>query len=403
MSTTKRKIEFSLSYNRSKKLNKNGTALIHIKAYQGRAYRYFSTNIWVRPDQWDEKNKRIKANHPNQYVFNTQIYKQLQEMEAYVNQMINRYGSFPLDRLHEYSIPISNVRSFTEFFKEELQDSTIKADSLKPQRTTFNKLCEFRNPVFFEDLTYSFITAFDRFLHKQKLNPNTIHRHHKTMKKFIRLTIVKDQLDANADPYKKFRAKSVEPERVFLTDKELQRIEQLTFPEELKHLERIQDIFLAACYTGLRFSDVTKIKLSDLSETSDGLVLNVKASKTEKFAQFFLSLLFPNPDGSSKPEQLFRRYVEIRQHERLGVDEPLFGSITNQYLNRELKVLAARAGIKKRISSHTGRRTNATILAGKISMPALQKHLQHSSLDMTKIYIALSNEDIKNELKKAKW
>jgi site-specific recombinase XerD len=383
----RRKIKFSLMYNRTKRLNKDSMALIQIKAYQNGDNRYFSTNIWIRPEHWDKKNNRVKHTHPNQFVFNSRIHQQLQDIE----------------RLHEYSIPIRTIRTFTEFFQEELDSSTIKADSIRPQKTTFNKLCEFRNPVFFEDLNYEFITSFDKFLWKQKLNANTVHRHHKTLGKFIRIAIAKDHLTINADPYKNFRPKSEEPDRVFLTDDELDRIERLTFPEDKSYLNRIQTIFLASCYTGLRFSDITKVKLADLSESSKGLVLNLKAQKTSKFLQLPLYLLFRQPDGTSKAERLFRHYMEIRGKEPDANKQPLFGRITNQYYNRELKELATRAGIKKHLSSHCGRRTFACHMATRVQMPILQKLLQHSSLDMTKIYVELSTQQIENELQKVKW
>lgn len=89
----------------------------------------------------------------------------------------------------------------------------------------------------------------------------TVHQHHKTLGKFICIATAKDHLTINADPYKNFHPKSEEPDRVFLTDDKLEIIERLTFPNDKSYLNRIQNIFLASCCTGLRFSDITKVKL----------------------------------------------------------------------------------------------------------------------------------------------
>ena len=48
------KIYFRLVYNRKKKLNKSGNALIQVEAYRNRKKVYISTGIYVNPQQWDK-------------------------------------------------------------------------------------------------------------------------------------------------------------------------------------------------------------------------------------------------------------------------------------------------------------------------------------------------------------
>jgi len=63
---------FSIVYNRKSKLLTDGTALIQIRAYLNGLNKYFTTNIYVHPDQWDKKHSRVK-NHPNAIRINKQI------------------------------------------------------------------------------------------------------------------------------------------------------------------------------------------------------------------------------------------------------------------------------------------------------------------------------------------
>ena len=64
-----RKISYRPVYNRKKCLNSRGTALVQVEAYLNKKKVYFSTHIYLRPEQWDVKKKVIK-DHPNQDALN---------------------------------------------------------------------------------------------------------------------------------------------------------------------------------------------------------------------------------------------------------------------------------------------------------------------------------------------
>jgi site-specific recombinase XerD len=81
----------------------------------------------------------------------------------------------------------------------------------------------------------------------------------------------------------------------------------------------------------------------------------------------------------------------------------VFHKYTNQYFNRILKLLAARAGINKVITSHVARHTFATHLASKIPLPILKSILQHSKIETTMIYLHLSNKIVNDALDGVDW
>jgi integrase len=272
-----KKIEYSLKYNRTGKLNRNGKALIQIRAYQNAKSLYFSTEVWIEPEFWDEKNKRVKSSHPNGYVFNKRIRDKKEALEAFEAKMISFDGVFPVERLREFEIYNSDLPTFTSFYEKELSLSTIQPDSLKNQKTTLKKLSEFRRSVRFEDLDFRFIVSFDRFLRKQELGINTINKHHRNLGKYIRLGIKNGYLDVNADPYIKFSPDRAEPKRVFLELPELERTKKLVFQETDAHFQRIRDFFLVGCWTGLRFSDIKALRPENLVETGEGLEIQIQS------------------------------------------------------------------------------------------------------------------------------
>lgn len=61
----------------------------------------------------------------------------------------------------------------------------------------------------------------------------------------------------------RFLAKDVEVDNIALSEKEIDELERLNLSTN-KRLEQVRDLFLVACYTGQRFSDLNKINQSNI-------------------------------------------------------------------------------------------------------------------------------------------
>lgn len=51
-------------------------ALVQVEAYLNSRKRYFSTKIYLKPNQWDAKRSMVK-NHPNSNILNQMLYKHI--------------------------------------------------------------------------------------------------------------------------------------------------------------------------------------------------------------------------------------------------------------------------------------------------------------------------------------
>ena len=60
-----KKISYSLVFNRKKKLNKKGMALVQVEAYLNRRKMYFSTRVYLKPEQWDVKREVVSKRWHN--------------------------------------------------------------------------------------------------------------------------------------------------------------------------------------------------------------------------------------------------------------------------------------------------------------------------------------------------
>lgn len=204
---------------------------------------------------------------------------------------------------------------------------------------------------------------------------------------------VKKGLNPNL-AYKTFAPalKQTQKKVIYLTDDELACLEAVDLTvANRRHLERIRDIFLFQCYSGLRYSDAANLRWADIKDD----VMTVTTIKTNDTIT-----------------------IELNSHTRAILDKyrefsfpggRVFPAPTNQEANRYLKELCRLAGInepvtvvtykgKERIDevrpkydligTHAGRRTFIVhALSLGISPYIVTRWTGHSSLAAMKPYM----------------
>ena len=384
-------VEYSFRFNRKQHLNKEGKAPIEIRMYQSGKAKYKQTGFYVSPDKWDyekqqPKDKAIKRNCET-------LINELRTFEA--DFRIKNEGFALSDFQYQYSrVPEQQVKevSFTKFYTDQLEaEKTLKQPSWRTRKLSLDYFKEFSIDVKFSEVNYSMIQKFDFFLNSKKLHTNTIAKHHKHLRKYIIQAIKCRLISPQDNPYNDFSVNRSPFKSQFCTQEELQRLEELTFNTNEKMLERCRDMFLFGCYTGLRFNDVYKLKLSHFHNTNEGLVLEYQANKTNKFGEKYLFKLF-----AGKPEKIALKYMPEN-------DVTLFKGLTNQKVNLNLKVLAKRASINKPLRFKDARDTFGTIMISKAPITVVKDEMQHSYLTTTQKYLHLTPEMKKQELSKIKW
>ncbi len=385
------KAKYKLVYNRKRKLNRDNKALIQIEIYLNKKRKYISTGIYVKTDHWDYKNKEINA-HNGHYIFLNKILKEkIREIEDYEIHLIDQKKNHTLDDLIIRSPEIVN---FLEFYEKELAvNNTIGPRTRKSYHTTLKRLKEFKPKISLHNINYEFIQQFEYFLRSKKFKVNTIHGYHKNLKVYLNLAIKKELIDINKNPYLRFKVKLEESVKVSLTSQELTDLENQKFNDHAKDLEFARDIFLFSCYTGIRFADVFNLTKSNLEESKEGgMTLKFRMIKSNKYINLPLHLLY-----NGKPQKMVRKYVS-------EYSEFLFPKKSNQHINRQLKLIAILASIKKRLTYHVARHTFGTNLADILADPYLIKELMgHAKISTSMIYIHNSQERINKKLKAVKW
>ncbi|MCL2598164.1 MAG: phage integrase SAM-like domain and Arm DNA-binding domain-containing protein, partial [Paludibacter sp.] len=187
---------FNVVYNRKKRLLSDGTALVQIEAYLNFKKKYFSTGIYLTPEQWDNKHRKVK-NHPNAIKLNRKISDFVAKLQSVELDRRNAGKPFSLDILTEF-IKGRFTNSFTEFMKNEIEaDRTAAPATRKGHIITLKTLQKFKKDIAFEELTFELLTGFERFLFDEKLHTNTVNKYFRHIRKFVNLAINKDLFELN--------------------------------------------------------------------------------------------------------------------------------------------------------------------------------------------------------------
>ena len=232
-----------------------------------------------------------------------------------------------------------------------------------------------------------------------KMADNTVGKHISTFK-----TILNEATDKGLNTNTKYRSTkfaviSEDVDKIYLTETELDKVFNLDLSKN-PSLDRVRDLFVVGCYTGLRFADFTNIRTENLYKNDTGTFLRINTDKTGKLVIVPLH---------NKVWQILNKY-----------NYQLPKSISNQKMNDYLKLIAAKAGIDETISivkfeggvkttktsykhelvtSHTARRSGATnmYLAGIPSI-SIMKITGHKTEKAFMRYIRMTEEDNANKL-----
>lgn len=382
------KISYNLVFNRKKRLNKRGMALVQVEAYLNRKKMYFSTKIYLKPEQWDAKRKMVK-NHPNANVLNRMLYENIAAIEQTELGLWQQGKSISLDLLkNSIDKPLSNGRSFLTFFKEEIANSSLKESTRQNHLSTLELLQEFKKEVLFTDLTFEFVSSFDNYLQSKGYHLNTIAKHMKHLKRYINVAINKEYMDIQKYAFRKYKIKSIEGSHTHLAPEELHKFENLQLTGRYTRLQKTKDAFLFCCYAGLRYSDFTNLTSANIVEFHQETWIIYKSVKTGMEVRLPLYLLFVG-----KGIQILQRYKDDFNS--------FFKLKDNSNINKELNILAGLAKIDKRVSFHTARHTNATLLLyNGANITTVQKLLGHKSVKTTQVYANIMDITVVRDLEK---
>jgi len=287
--------------------------------------------------------------------------------------------------------------SFIEFFIE----TSNKAEGTKKNyKTTLKYLKEYEEnkkiKLLFDRIDIDFHNGFIKFLQSKKFSPNTIGARIKDIKTFMNESYERG-LHNNLDFKKKlFTKPKEETKAIYLTEKELEKLYKHDLSGDTR-LETVRDWFLIASYTGLRFSDFSRLTKNNIQKDNIEILTQKTLTPVIIPLHTYVKAILEKYDYSLPKvisNQKFNKYIK-------EVCEA--AKIEDDVLVNETKGVLRTSKTEKKsdlVSAHTARRSFATnaFLAG---VPPIQimKITGHKTEKAFMTYIKISESENAKKLK----
>jgi integrase/recombinase XerD len=352
-----------------------------------------ATKYFLEPHEWNVEKERTKKN--------SIINKDLSDIENRIHEITMQ--------LEKTNKPISAVelkkyltkkekfdREIIEFYDACLdrlfQAGEVEKVTVQMYGYTKNYLQKFLReikgledfPV--ESINFSFLSDFDLFLRKQKINGserglerNTVNKHHSRLRTVLIRAMREGHIMKN--PYVDFKLKKHPSKRTFLSEEELEKLTKHSLGGN-ESLIKVRDIFIFSVYTGLRFEDAQLLTTDKITTDKDGnYKLQIDQEKTNE------PLMIPLFESAIK---ILKKYDNTPER---VIFKKVLPKISNQKINSYLKVIADIVGIEKHLTHHVARHTCATtiLLSNEAPIEVVSRWLGHTNIKTTQIYAKITN------------
>lgn len=281
---------------------------------------------------------------------------------------------------------------FDEFTSYSGKVNNWTDDTYKKFAALKNHLITYNGDMSFSDLDSAGMTKLmSYFFNTLKLNNVTTKKYIKNIKWFLRFAVKHEYCDNNY--FKDFnpKIKTAEKPIIFLSEDEIKKIREYKIPSSKQYLERVRDVLLFTCFSGLRHSDVLKLRKSDVQngklhivtkKTSDSLTIelnNVALDILSKYENY-------DPESSlALPVISNQKYNEfLKELATLAkIDQP----ISHSYFigNKRHDDVKLKSEL---FSSHIGRRTFICLCISRgVPIQVIMKWTGHSDYQSMKPYI----------------
>ena len=385
----------------------------------------FTTGYRIDAAKWDTDKQRVRNGCTNKlkqsaseinasllgyYTEVQEIFKkfEVEEIMPTPEQIKEAFNAQhkPIEEVKQRkSTPNAFYKAFDEFVRDCGRQNDWTDSTYEKFAAVKNHLMNFRTELTFDFFDEKGLNDYVTYLRDVKeMRNSTIGKQLSFLKWFLRWAFKKGLHQNNAYDSYKPKLKSTQKKIIFLTWEELSKLREFEIPAAKQALDRVRDVFLFQCFTGLRYSDVFNLRKSDIK----GDHIEVTTVKTSD------SLII---ELNKHSKAILDKYKDVAFE-----DNKVLPVITNQKMNDYLKELAELAGIDEPVrqtyyrgneridevtpkyallGTHAGRRTFiCNALALGIPPQVVMKWTGHSDYKAMKPYIDIADDIKANAMSK---
>lgn len=378
------------------KPNKSGRVPILMQLTIGQQTCHISTKQNILPEKWGD-GKPIGHTREDQAI--TAVLEEIRT-KAY-NKFLQLQGqniNVTPERLKQALLGKDQVqpRGYVEIFDQWLVEYS-KMVGITTSKRTLDKYILVRNrlqdyiasqlgvkDISLEEVTPKFLSNFDNYL---RVEYNMANNHAMKIRQKLR-TIYKVAIDngwVSKNPFSTVKIHFDPVERDVLTKSELTALIQTDMIFD--RLEKMRDVFVFACFTGLAHCDVAGLTKENIITDESGQVwLKTHRQKTSEVVDIPLLEI---------PQLIIKKYQGMKE-----LNDKLLPTLTNSCSNLYLKEVAVRCGINKTLTFHMARHTFATTvtLSNGVPIESVAKMLGHRNIRTTQIYAKVIKDKLAEDM-----
>lgn len=358
-------------------------------------------NIQIPEKDWSQKLQRLAGRTPACKEVNRIIQDQADTIDSVLERIQVKGYTLTLENFKMFYRAVNNEYSTLDRLFEyhmATRGGKMRASTVKNYQGTRNHLAHYVRTKYhivdydiraidknFINEFYAYLQGFLREDNMRRCTANGARKHMQRLGKLLKIAYQNEWIEKN--PAEGFSWEKNKAERGYLTEKDLKAIQNANLSHSLTFM---RDMFLFSVYTGTSYVDMTELTADNIVTGIDGsLWLNFHRVKTGQRCP--IPLLKPALD-------ILDRYESYRRANKQG---KLFPMPTNQVTNRELKKIAAAAGIDKNLTFHVARHTFATTvtLSNGIPLETVSRMLGHASIATTQIYAKIVDSKVMDDMK----
>jgi site-specific recombinase XerD len=396
----------TMIYIKKDKARLNGECPIYIKIVLNKKTTTVSTGKYLSEKRWIETNglrlilrsekEKVIKEYLNLFILKIEkLYNQIEKFGDIVN--IEEFKLKILEKDKEETKPsILEIMAkhnlhFSKLVKigERSSASLQKYERVKELVRLFNLKTYGTEKVQMDAINSAYVYNLESYLKfesefkgKVGISNNSVVKYFKNLKTICNYAIRMEIIEKN--PFNVYTGKIKESEATFLTENELEQIENKTF--KIERLDRVKDIFLFSCYTGYAPVDVMKLTKRNIFQDADkNLWIKTNRQKT----------------GTRANVPLLSPALKII-HKYQWVGDELLPKISNQKMNGYLKEIADVLGINKKLTWYVARHTFATTvtLGNGIKIENVSAMLGHTTIKQTQHYAKVLDQNVGIDMKK---
>jgi site-specific recombinase XerD len=393
-------------YIKKDKARSNGDCPIYIKVVFNQKSTTVSTGKYISEERWkqtdnlrkllrQDKEKTLKE-FLDLFLLNIEkIHNQIERyqeditIKEFKNRILGKQEIETIPTLikiiEEHNLHFSKLVAIGERSKASLQKYSRVKDLIK----IFNNKTFGCDDIQIDKINSAYIYNLESYLKfesdykgKKGIRNNSVVKYFKNLKTICNYAIRMELIDKN--PFNIYNGKIKVDEAIFLTQVELERIENKIF--KVERLERVKDIFLFSCYTG--YAPVDAIKLTRKNVIQDiEKTLWIKANRQKTNTKANVPILPP-----------VLKIINKYQFD----GETLLPRISNQKMNAYLKEIADIIGLDKKLTWYVARHTFATTvtLGNGIRIENVSAMLGHTTIKQTQHYAKILDQNVGLDMQK---